>query len=194
MAWLLSVFGFTWKKTIFFCIFGLTLTPIYPLKVTEKHSIFIDIGDDIYNSEIQITHFHSNTGTVNNCNPVIICQVKSKWIFGNNLYIHSFFISMVYFLLSLSLHRRKPFSASKYAKDVLACRQETPYCFVQQTTALHENRRKCCSMEILNVLTCQKTYEQIWSMYIFTKTLLLVDSCLFFFPSLSCLNKCSCFK
>ena len=79
LAWLLTVFGFTWKKTFFFFFctsFAPTLTPIYPLKMREQHSLFINIGDDIYNSEIQITHFHSNTETMNNCNPVIICQEK----------------------------------------------------------------------------------------------------------------------
>ena len=75
---------------------------------------------------------------------------------------------MVYFLLSLSLLRSEPFSALKYAKDMLACRKGTPYCFVQQTTALHEHRRKCCSMEILNELTCQKHMNR-FEVYIFSQ-------------------------
>ena len=54
------------------------------------------------------------------------------------LTIHSFFyISMVCFLLSLSMLRKEPFSASKYAKDMLAYRNGTPYCFMHHTTALH---------------------------------------------------------
>ena len=44
---------------------------------------------------------------------------------------------MMYFLLSLSMLRKKPFSASKYAKAMLAYRKGTPYCFKQHTTALH---------------------------------------------------------
>ena len=37
--------------------------------------------------------------------------------------------------------RKKPFSASKYAKDMLAYRKGTPYCFMQQARALHEHGR-----------------------------------------------------
>ena len=46
--------------------------------------------------------------------------------------LHSFFISMVYLLLSLSMLRKKPFSASIYAKDMLAYRKQTTCCFMQQ--------------------------------------------------------------
>ena len=70
--------------------------------------------------------------------------------------VHSFFISMAYFLLCLSMLRKKPFPVSKYAKDMLAYRKGNPYCFMQQTTALHEHRSKCYSMEIFNERTCQK--------------------------------------
>ena len=42
------------------------------------------------------------------------------------------------FFLSLSMLKKKPFSASKYAKDMLTYRKGTPCCFMQQTTALHE--------------------------------------------------------
>ena len=56
---------------------------------------------------------------------------------------------MVYFLLSLIMLRKKPFSASKYAKNMLAYKKRTPYCFMQQNTAIHEHGSKCCSMEIL---------------------------------------------
>ena len=28
--------------------------------MAEQHSFFIDIGNDVYNPEIQITHIHSN--------------------------------------------------------------------------------------------------------------------------------------
>ena len=59
-------------------------------------------------------------------------------------------------MLSLSMLRKKPFSASKYAKDMLAYKKGNPCCFVQETTALHEHGSKCCSMEIFNELTCQK--------------------------------------
>ena len=52
-------------------------------------------------------------------------------------------ISLVYFLLSFSMLRKTPFSASKYAKDMLAYRKGNPYCFVEQTTALHEHGSKC---------------------------------------------------
>ena len=45
--------------------------------------------------------------------------------------IHSFFTSMLYFLLSLSMLRKKSFSVSKYAKDMLAYRKRIPCCFMQ---------------------------------------------------------------
>ena len=51
---------------------------------------------------------------------------------------------------------KKPFSASKYAKDMLAYRKGTPYCFIQQTTALHEHRSKYLNMETFIEFTCQK--------------------------------------
>ena len=63
---------------------------------------------------------------------------------------------MVYFVLCLSILKKKPFSASKYAKDMLAYRKGTPYCFMQQATALHEHGGICCSIEIFNEFTCQK--------------------------------------
>ena len=50
---------------------------------------------------------------------------------------------MVHFLLSLSMLRKKRFSASKYAKDMLAYRKGSPFFFMQQTTALHEHGSKC---------------------------------------------------
>ena len=40
--------------------------------MAEQHSLFIDIGDDIYNSEIQITHFHSNYN-----NDIIVTHLSS---------------------------------------------------------------------------------------------------------------------
>ena len=40
--------------------------------MVEQHSLSIDIGDDIYNSEIQITHFHSNYN-----NEIIVTQLSS---------------------------------------------------------------------------------------------------------------------
>ena len=38
----------------------------------EQHSLLIHIGDDIYNSEIQIKHFHSNYN-----NEIIVTQLLS---------------------------------------------------------------------------------------------------------------------
>ena len=76
---------------------------------------------------------------------------------------------MVYFLLSVSMLRKKPFSASKYAKDMLAYRKGTPYCFMQQTTALHDHGSKCCSMEIFNELTCQKHMKRFEAYCIFSQ-------------------------
>ena len=63
---------------------------------------------------------------------------------------------MVYFLLSLSMLRKRPFSVSKYAKDMHAYGKGTPYCFMQQATAGHEYGISFCSMEIFNGLNCQK--------------------------------------
>ena len=77
----------------------------------------------------------------------------SKLNKGHICCINSFyFLNMVYFLLSPSMLRKKPFSASKYAKDMLAYRKGTPCCFMQQTTALHEHVSKCCSVEFINEL------------------------------------------
>ena len=75
---------------------------------------------------------------------------------------------MVYFLLSLSMLKKKPFSASKCAKDIHAYRKRTPYCFKQQTTALHEPESKCYSMEIFNELTCQKQMKRFEACCIFS--------------------------
>ena len=79
---------------------------------------------------------------------------KRAW--SNNIYYTLFLISMLYFLLSLSMLRKRPFSVSKYAKDMQAYGKGTPYCFLQQTTAYHEYGINCCSMEIFHGLTCQK--------------------------------------
>ena len=49
--------------------------------------------------------------------------------------------------------RKKPFSASKYAKNMLAYRKGTSCCFMQQTTAIHEHGSKYCNMEIFYELT-----------------------------------------
>ena len=79
---------------------------------------------------------------------------------------------MVYFLLSFSMLRIKPFSASKYvkyAKDMLAYRKGTPYCFMQETTALHEHGNKCCSTEIFLELTCQKHMKRFEACFIFSQ-------------------------
>ena len=59
---------------------------------------------------------------------------------------------MVYFFLRLSMLRKKPFSASKYAKGMLAYRKGNPYWLMQQITVLREHGSKCCSMEIFNEL------------------------------------------
>ena len=40
--------------------------------MAEQHSLFIHIGDDIYNSEIQIKHFHNNYN-----NEMIVTQLLS---------------------------------------------------------------------------------------------------------------------
>ena len=40
--------------------------------MAEQHSLFIDIGDDIYNPEIQITHFYSNYN-----NDIIVTHLSS---------------------------------------------------------------------------------------------------------------------
>ena len=80
-----------------------------------------------------------------------------------------FFISMVYFLLSLSVLRKKPLSASKQAKDMLAYRKRTPYYFMQQTTALHGHGNKCCNMETFKELTCQKHMERFEGCCIFSQ-------------------------
>ena len=77
---------------------------------------------------------------------------------------------MVYFLLSLSMLRKRPFSASKCPKDMLAYRKKTPYCFVQQTTAFYENGSKFCSLEILIELTCQKHMEWFEACCIFSQS------------------------
>ena len=59
------------------------------------------------------------------------------------------------FLLSLSMLRKKLFSASKCAKDMLAYRKGSPWCFSQQSIVLYEHGSKCYSMEIFNELTCR---------------------------------------
>ena len=56
------------------------------------------------------------------------------------------------FCSALGMLRKKPFSASKYVKDMLVYRKGTPCCFMQQITALHEYENNCCSMEIFNEL------------------------------------------
>ena len=76
---------------------------------------------------------------------------------------------MVYFLLSLSMLRKKPFSSSKSAKDMLAYRKGTPCCFMQQTIALHEHGSKSCSIEILNDLTCQKHMKSFQAFCVFSQ-------------------------
>ena len=86
------------------------------------------------------------------------------------VHLHSFcFISMVYFLLNLSMLRKKPFSASKYAKGMLAHRKGTTCCFMQQTTALHEHGSKCFSMEIFNELTCKEHIKRFEACCIFSQ-------------------------
>ena len=76
---------------------------------------------------------------------------------------------MVYFLLRLSMLRKKSFSASNYDKDMLGYRKRTPYCFMQQTTALHEHGSKSCSIEIFNELTCQKHMKTFETCCIFSQ-------------------------
>ena len=49
--------------------------------------------------------------------------------------------------------RKKPFSTSKYAKDMFAYRKGTPCAFMQTTTAIHKHGNKCCNMEIFHELT-----------------------------------------
>ena len=84
--------------------------------------------------------------------------------------VHSFFVGLVYFLLSLiSMLRKKPFSVSKCAKDMFAYRKQTPQGFMQHTTALHERGSKCCSMEIIIVLTCQKHMKRFETCCIFSQ-------------------------
>ena len=80
-----------------------------------------------------------------------------------------FYISMVYFLLSLSMLRKKPFSASKYAKYMLSHRKEILCCLMQQNTALHEHGYKCCSMENFNERTCQKHMKRFETCCIFSQ-------------------------
>ena len=76
---------------------------------------------------------------------------------------------MAYFLLSLSMLRKKTFLALKYAKDMLAYRKGTPYCFKQQITALLEHESKYYSMEIFNELTCQKHMKRFETCCIFSQ-------------------------
>ena len=59
----------------------------------------------------------------------------------------------MYLLLSLNMLRKKPFSTSKYAKDMFAYRKGTPCAFMQTTTAIHKHGSKCCNMEIFHELT-----------------------------------------
>ena len=79
------------------------------------------------------------------------------------------------------MFRKKPFSASKHAKDMLAYRKGTTYYLMQQTTAIHEHGSKSCSMEILHEIT----FFFLNILYIFTKILLLVEPYLLFLPFLS---------
>ena len=76
---------------------------------------------------------------------------------------------MVYFLLFLSMLRKKPFLGLKYAEDMLAYKKGTPYCFKQQTIALLEHESKYCSMEIFNELTCQKHMKRFETCCIFSQ-------------------------
>ena len=92
---------------------------------------------------------------------------------------------MIYFLLSFSMLREKPFSASKYAKDVLPYRKGIPYCFVQQTTAFHKHGSKCCSMEILNELTYQKHMKKFEAYTTYFHKNTFVSSILFILFSFS---------
>ena len=45
----------------------------------------------------------------------------------------------------------------------------TPYCFMQQTTALHERGSKRCSMENFNELICQKHMKRFEAGFIFSQ-------------------------
>ena len=83
----------------------------------------------------------------------IICRLSQLLVLGC---ITLFFTSMVYFLLSLNMIRKKAFSVSKYDKNMLARRKRITCCFMQQNAALHEHESKFCSIEIFNELTCQK--------------------------------------
>ena len=72
-------------------------------------------------------------------------------------------------LLSFSTHRKKSFSSSKYAKDMHVYTKGTPYCFMQQTIALHEPGNKCCRIEIFNELTSQKHMKMFEACCIFSQ-------------------------
>ena len=99
----------------------------------------------------------------------VICQV---YICYNDL--HSFFISMVYFLLSLSMLRKKPFSASKYAEYMLAYRKGTPRCSMQQTTAFSWAWKQMLQHGDFQWAHLPKTYEEVWSMlHTFEKILIM---------------------
>ena len=76
---------------------------------------------------------------------------------------------MVFLLLSLSMLRKKPFPASKYAKNMLACRKGTAYCSILQAIALYEHGSKCCSMEIFNELIRQKHIKRFEACCMFSQ-------------------------
>ena len=135
------------------------LPPFRP-KLAEKRSEFIEIWHTQYfkcaDSDLIVK---KNYELFTTCQTQIgpkIKNVQNSLKFGRFVISNTLFsMSMVYFLLSLSMLKKKPFSASKCAKAMLAYRKRAPYCFMQQTTALHEHGSKCCSMEIFNEFTCQ---------------------------------------
>ena len=112
-----------------------------------------------------------------------VCVYLCVWYHGKVLLLHSFFISMVYFLVSLSMLR----------KNMLAYRKGTPYCFMQQTTTLdrHGSRlwRFLMGSPAKNIwrgvrhVCFHKNNFVGWILFI-----------LFLLFPLFYLNKCSCFK
>ena len=105
---------------------------------------------------------------------IIKTMTKNEMWDAAIIWLHYFFISMVYFLLSLSMLAKKLFSVSKYAEYMLAYRKGTLCCFMQQVTSLHEHGSKCCRMEMFNELTCQKYMKKFEACCIFSQKILLL--------------------
>ena len=103
---------------------------------------------------------------------IVLCTVKSTRSYVQHILLNNknynilFFISMMYFLLSLSMLWKKPFSTSKYAKDMLACRKGTLLLHAANRRSLMSSLAKNIWRGLKHVVYFHKNIFASWILFI----------------------------